>query len=231
MALLLGACAGEKNDTDDDPTEVTVGTTTTAGESATSTEGATEPTTTESPTTPATTADSESTSPGETSTGAGEPEATTCEKYCVMLAKCVGLTPEEAQTCPQDCEADLADLEGECLAAATASFECHAGLTCSQVEDLEQGNEGPCTDEGIAQEDVCGFGNVCTIGGGGDGEPSTCEFSRECAGEPLMVMRCTEAACECFEDEVKFGMCASEPICNDFVQLEAKALSCCGIGG
>jgi hypothetical protein len=223
VALLLAACPGEKNDNDIDDT---VGATTTGGESAASTDGATELTTTGSPTT----ADVESTSSGEASTGPGEPEATTCEKYCVLLADCVGLTPEEAQTCPQDCEAELAELEGECQAAATATFECNAGLTCQQLEDLEQGQVGPCTDEGMAQEDVCGFGNVCMSGGGGDGEPSNCEYSRECAGEPLMVMRCTEASCECFEDEVKFGMCASEPICNDFVQLEAKALSCCGIG-
>lgn len=231
-ALLLGACPGEKNDTDAATEPATSGDTAPATESGTSTDGATEPTTTGSPTTPATTGESASTDTGETGTSTGDPpEATTCQKYCVMLAKCVGLTPEEAATCPEDCEADLAELEGECQAAAVTTMDCQAGLTCQQVEDLEQGEEGPCTDEAIAQEDVCGFGNTCSIGGGGsDGDPFTCEFSRECAGEPEMAMHCTEAACECFEADVKFGECASEPICESFEQLEAKAKSCCGIG-
>ncbi|PCC67192.1 hypothetical protein SAMN02745121_08699 [Nannocystis exedens] len=232
-ALLIGACPGEKNDTDATAGPTTGGDETgTASESASSTDGAStdgtsEPTTTGSPTTPATSGESDSTSPGETSTGE-PPDATVCQKYCVMLAKCVGLTPEEAASCPEDCEAELAELAGECRAAATATMACHAGLTCQQLEDLEQGEEGPCTDEAIAQEDVCGFGNTCSIGGGGgDG---MCEWSRECAGEPTMTMRCDEAACECFEDEVKFGECASEPVCDDPDLLEAKALSCCGIG-
>src|SRR5687768_10716922 len=87
-ALLLGACPGEKNDTDAATEPATSGDTAPATESGTSTDGATEPTTTGSPTTPATTGESASTDPGETSTSTSDPpEATTCQKYCVMLAK------------------------------------------------------------------------------------------------------------------------------------------------
>ena len=229
-ALLLGACPGEKNDTDAATEPSTSGgDTASATESGSSTDGAPDPTTSGSPTTAATTGESESTSPGETSTSAGElPEATTCQKYCVMLAKCVGLTPEEAATCPEDCEAELAELEGECRVAAAAATDCQAGLTCQQIDDIEQGKEGPCTDEAIAQDDACGFGNSCSVGGGGGG--SMCEWTRECTGEPTLTMRCTEAACECLADEVKFGECAFEPVCDDPTLLEAMAKSCCGIG-
>ncbi|MDC0719016.1 hypothetical protein [Nannocystis bainbridge] len=233
MTCALAGCPGEKNDTEGgtDPTA-------TGGESASTSDGATGPTTSGSTATSTgeatepgatSTSDGDATGPGETSTSTGEPGPTTCEKYCALLVACIGLTPEEAATCPQDCEAELVELDGECRVAVVATYECHAELTCAQLDDLEQGKVGPCTDEGKAQEEVCGFGDSCELTGGGDGSEN-CEYTRKCAGEPEMMMRCTEAACECLEAGVKFGECAPEQVCSDIAGLEAKALSCCGIG-
>lgn len=225
-ALLLVACTIQKNSPDGETSEgATEGTPGTEGGSESSSEGVPGPTTTTM-----TGGDSETTTSGAGSTTAGEP-ASPCNHFCATWGDCVGETPEDLAECVMDCEADLSELEEPCRGALVTTMECQATLTCVQLDQMEQGLDGPCLDEAMAQQEVCGFGNSCSFGGGGDPEGDECSFMRECAGEPKLEMKCTATVCECFSDDVKFGECAPEDVCADFDLLAAKALSCCGIEG
>jgi len=232
-ALLLVACTIEKNDTGSGTgDDSTTGAPTTEGNSESSTGGEPGPTSTAgSPmTTPVTSGDSESTTSGESSTSGGEP-AGTCDRFCATWNECLGGAPGDLEECLLDCQGALQEFEEPCLGAMVATMECQSTLTCVQLDAMEQGDDGPCLDEAMAQQEVCGFGNSCSFGGGGDPEGMECSFMRECAGEPKLEMKCTAMACECFSDDMKFGECAPEDVCADFELLSDKALSCCGIEG
>ena len=221
-ALLVVACTIQKNSPDGETSEG-------ATEGPPATEGGSE-STAGSPTTTLTNGDSETTTSGAGSTTGGEP-ASPCNHFCATWGECLGGTAEEVAECVADCAADLSEREEPCLGAMVKTMACQATLTCVQLDQMEQGLDGPCLDEAMAQQEVCGFGNPCSFGGGGDPEGEECSFERECAGEPKLEMKCSAMACECFSDDVKFGECAPEDVCADFELLAAKALSCCGIEG
>lgn len=226
-ALLSAACGLEKSDSDGDTSTSTgdgaSATTTGDGASASTASATPELTTT---TTPVTSGGPEP----ETTTGGDTPE-NVCADFCATLGACFGETPADIAACTSDCNQELVELEEPCHSAAVATMACQSMLTCQQIVEIEEGVEGPCLDEMMAQQEVCGFGNECGFGSGGDLEGTECWYMRECAGEPKLEMKCTLEVCECFSDDVKFGECAPQNACADLEMVDEKAFSCCGIEG
>ncbi|MBZ5711753.1 hypothetical protein [Nannocystis pusilla] len=235
-ALLFAACGLEKNDsdsdTDDGPTSGP--SSTEEGGSDSTVGGPGEPTTTvdEPTTTPLTmtSGEPEPATAGDTTTS-GDIPGSVCAEHCATLGACFGETPAEIAACTSDCNQGLGELEEPCHSATVAAMACQSSLTCQQIDEIEAGVEGPCLDEMMAQQEVCGFGNECGFGSGGDFEGTECFYMRQCTGEPKLEMKCTTEVCECFSDDVKFGECAPQDACADLETVHEKALSCCGIEG
>ncbi|MCY1058823.1 hypothetical protein [Nannocystis sp. SCPEA4] len=236
-ALLFVACGLEKNDSDSDTDDGPTSGATSSGEGGSdSTVGApNDPTTTVDAmtSTPLTMTSGEEPEPatsGETTTG-GDIPGSVCADHCATMGACFGETPAEIAACTSDCNQGLEELEEPCHSATVAAMACQATLTCQQIDEIEEGVEGPCLDEMMAQQEVCGFGNECGFGSGGDFEGTECFYMRQCGGEPKLEMKCTTEVCECFSDDVKFGECAPQDACAALEILHEKALSCCGIEG
>lgn len=235
VVLGVGACGGDKGDTGDTGgSESTSGTSdstigmssnpTTGGETGTG--GATEGTTTTVEMTGGeVTADitGEPTSASDTATD-GPPGV--CQTLCDNATAC-GLDLG-GPNCVAECMGETMSDDPKCAAASQAVLECFAGLSCEELAAAVNDEEfGPCTDEIQAQGEACSDG-VCGGGTGIHEGEMSCEWSRECEGEPTVLMTCDEVACTCFVDDVKTGSCDAEGVCQDFDALEAKLQSCCG---
>lgn len=233
---LLAACDTEKGESASDTQSGSTSGATDTGEGESSTGGTPEPTTTAGALTATeggsssttTTAGSTSATSGEETTTGGPPIDVGCEELCQKFVECSLETPESAAVCVVDCSAQQAALEGECLAAATTSLACFAGMTCEELQATTGGDLGPCLDEVATQHDLCGSGEGCTIVEGGDPEGTQCAYSRECPGEPKFEMNCDLESCECFADGMLFNSCEPDGICADLETLDTTALLCCG---
>ncbi|MBZ5712866.1 hypothetical protein [Nannocystis pusilla] len=233
---LLAACDTEKGESAGDTQSSSTSGATDTGEGESSTGGTPEPTTTAGlmtateggSSTSTTTAGSTSATSGEETTTGGQPIDGDCEKFCQRFVECSLETPESAAVCVVDCSAEQATLEGECLAASTASLACVAGMTCEELQATGGGDLGPCFDEAATQHDLCGAGEGCDIVEGGDPEGTQCSFSRECPGQPKFEMSCDLESCECFVDGMLINSCEPEEICADLEQIDTAALLCCG---
>jgi hypothetical protein len=129
------------------------------------------------------------------------------------------------QACLLQCTQDLNTFEGECHAVSVAAFECMAGLTCEELESLNEGDAGPCEEE-LDLQATCA--NGCAFGGGGAMDGSSCEWMQNCPLEPERKMVCDAESCQCFEDEQLVGECATDGACLDIETLADKMTACCG---
>lgn len=198
--------------------------TTTAGQS-TATEGGSSTSATSGATEGATEGSASATTGEETTTGA--PVDAHCQQFCQRFVDCSLEPPESVAACRAACTEQQAALMGECLAAATASLECVAGMTCAELEASAGGDLGPCVDEAMKQHELCGSEGECSEVVGGNVEGTECSYSRECFGSPKFEMICDLESCDCFADGRLFTSCEPDGICAAELDLLAAA-ACCG---
>ncbi|PCC73579.1 hypothetical protein SAMN02745121_07327 [Nannocystis exedens] len=223
------ACGAEKGDSDSTTGESpgTDGSASSEGESGSSTSGkASEPTSSGGPLT-TTGGNSEETATSDDTITAGEtPPAGPCEAFCEHSIACEQGEPTPLEVCLSTCAEELDAVEGECHAASVAALACLTGLTCEQLESVDEGDPGPC-EAALALQEECFAG--CSFGGGGDIEGTFCEWILDCPLEPNLKMVCDAESCQCFEDDQPVGECEAEGICLSIDMLAAKANACCGI--
>lgn len=178
-----------------------------------------------------TTTDEPATTTGATTGGdtttAGEPDPElleACAAYCGRWDEC-GFQPDLAG-CIAGCADSRLAAPDACKAANLTALECATALGCLDLlASLEEG--GPCSAEEAAATAAC-EGSQCAEGfiAGGD----SCEFSRECPGEPPKLMQCDTETCTCLDGDQKTGECAAEGVCGDADALAGKAAACCRFG-
>ena len=239
--ILLGACGGDKNDTDTEASDSTAGATGTDTSAATdataSASMSSAPTTSgddgsgsANPTQDGGTA-TDSTAGGSTTTGA---TATTdgdtdlmqlCEAFCAKNAECKQADPDG---CAADCFDDLGSQEGMCVDATVTLLDCLLGMTCEQfVAFTDEDEAGPCEAPADAAENACA-GEVCVENLGSNEQGTECSYGTECPDQPIRDMQCSESACICFEDGQEVGMCPAMGVCMNIDELSTKAMDCCG---
>ncbi|MEZ4454474.1 MAG: hypothetical protein R3B09_33795 [Nannocystaceae bacterium] len=175
-------------------------------------------------TTAATTADPTTGTTAGTTGDSGIPES--CDKACELVYGCFPEEFESKDECVMLCidESSPAEPDDACEAAAVALNECIAALSCLQ---LMNPNGEPCADEQGVFDEVCGGGDVCSIGIGGDA--NSCGISQECP-DSSQALECEGELCRCLEDGVEINTCPND-VCSDEIDFDAlskKALECCG---
>lgn len=239
-SLLLGACGGDKNESESESTGASTGAATTTASDTDSTIGmSSSPTTTSddgsgtsNPTTEdggsATTTTTTTTSATETSdTTDGDPDIMQlCATWCGKNAACN--RESDPDGCVADCVGELGGGEPLCADATKEMLACMLDMTCEEFAAfIDKDEPGPCAPELDAVENACAD-EVCTASGGGNPDGTECSYSVDCPDQPFREVQCDADTCTCLEDGKKVGTCEADDVCTDPGDLPAKAAGCCG---
>ena len=246
MTLILGACGGDKSDTDPAESTTTADTADTTGATGSATDSAStatdtkgsDPTsatggtdsagsatdTSNTSTTDAPTTDGPDTDGPDTDTS--DPEVVQmCQSFCEDFSECL---KQPIEGCVDECLGEFEAAEPACQGATVDLVACFATMTCEQiVAFVENDQVGPCGAQSDSYDDLCSD-EACSASVGSNKEGTECSYELTCRGTPPQTMTCVADTCTCTTADQDVGTCPSEAICMDIGAIEDKAKDCCG---
>ena len=164
--------------------------------------------------------DGDPTTPGDgdgdpTGDGDGDPEpeaVAACAAACALYEACI----EPAPDCVDQCLDSYGswDGDGECQAAELGMVQCLASLDCDALEQYMDGSPEPYPCQ-ADEEALCDGGGVCSVAVGVGEDPSVCDVTLDCEGEPEVSVECSGGECTCYEQNIATGGCSlGEDVCD-----------------
>ena len=145
--------------------------------------------------------------------GDPEPEAVAaCAAACALYEACI----EPAPDCVDQCLDSYGswDGDGECQAAELGMVQCLASLDCDALEQYMDGSPEPYPCQ-ADEEALCDGGGVCSVAVGVGEDPSVCDVTLDCEGEPEVSVECSGGECTCYEQNIATGGCSlGEDVCD-----------------
>jgi hypothetical protein len=144
-----------------------------------------------------------------------------CDALCAHYQEC-GL--KEHELCQMGCVAKFGADHQECYEAGSAARTCLTAMTCEELGEYLQFNEGgPCAQllEGQHEACTCQSQSIMHVG------VDACAYNLDCPYVPFRQIACAQGTCECRVGDEVVKTCPQDDTCADWLDLIDKAESCC----